>query len=198
MLINKDIEKISIDGFNCEISDHGLTYLSNKLIENEHPKLKSLSFSYTKIIEEGLIALSDYIIFNTSLIDLSIYRKIIWFKLDDGLGDEGVKHLSKGLEKNSTLKSMSFYGNFIGNLGLKYLSDSLKTNKGLEILSLNQNYYDGNGIVEFSNCFSINNTLKKIDLSFRNKTVTSDQFKIFFENLGFSRSIKSLKLYGTF
>jgi hypothetical protein len=81
-------------------------------------------------------------------------------------------------------------------LGLKYFSDALKINKGLKTLFLEKNSYDGIGIVYLSKCFSINNSLNNLEISLRNKIVTSEQYKEFFENLILNKSLNKLDLIG--
>jgi hypothetical protein len=78
LLKDKNLKDIYIDGFahreayypKC-ISDHGLTYLSNKLMEKSYPNLTSLSFSCTQIRKEGLKTLSELLLTNTSIIGIS-------------------------------------------------------------------------------------------------------------------------------
>jgi hypothetical protein len=87
LLKNKDLKQISIDGYSSEsyyqkrISDHGLTYLSNKLKEKSFPSLTYLSFMCTEIRKEGLKALSELLLTNTTIIRISFSCKKIFYNI---------------------------------------------------------------------------------------------------------------------
>jgi hypothetical protein len=76
-LKEKDLKHIFIDGNSKEsyypkcILDHGLTYLSNKLIKNKYPNLTSLTLMGTQIRKEGLKGLSELLLSNTSIVRIT-------------------------------------------------------------------------------------------------------------------------------
>ena len=70
------------------------------------------------------------------------------FILDNKIGDEGAKQISKSLETNKTLTNLylggTFFihlGNNIGVEGAKQISKSLETNKTLIILGLGGTFF---------------------------------------------------------
>jgi hypothetical protein len=85
LLINESLKDISIVGYSqvkfypkC-ISDYGLTYLSNKLIKKSYPTT-SLSFTFTRIKDEGLKELSELLLLNTNIISISFSRNLFIIK----------------------------------------------------------------------------------------------------------------------
>jgi hypothetical protein len=84
---------------------------------------------------------------------------------EKNIGDVEIKEIIELLKKNTTLISLSFWGNKIGNAGAKEIAKLLKTNKTITSLDLGYNNITGAGTKELEQALKINVTLISLNLA---------------------------------
>jgi Ran GTPase-activating protein (RanGAP) involved in mRNA processing and transport len=109
------------------------------------------------------------------------------------IGNEGCGYIFEALKINNSLSYLNLKYSFIGNEGCKYISESLKRNTSLKKLSLKGNNIGDKGCKHISEALKNNNSLQKLDFR-KNFTITSLSCTYFLEALKFNTSLQKLDL----
>jgi len=88
----------------------------------------------------------------------------------NGLGNEGIEAISKGLIQNTTLQTIDLQANGIGKEGGKYLGEMLQINTTLLDLFVDENNLQNEGVKAISKGIACNSTLETLDISDNNIT----------------------------
>lgn len=149
---------ITLKALNLNIrSDEGIHCITDLLQKND--TISSLALSCTDITDKGITAISDQLKTNYALISLEILAN---YNMENG---NGIKAVSKALQKNTTLTSFSLTHAKLGNAGAKSLSEMLQHNNSLTSLDLSYNLINVTGVTHLSSALKVNTTLKKLNLS---------------------------------
>ena len=109
------------------IGDTGASFISNAV--RETTSLKTLNMYDCGITSQGAEELSRALAPNTSLEKLDIG----W---NDGVGDEGIRHIAEALEHNKQLKELLIGGCGVTDKGAAYLASALSVNNTLKMLEM--------------------------------------------------------------
>ena len=109
------------------IGDSGASFISNAV--RETTSLKTLNMSECDITSHGAEELSRALAQNSSLEKLDIG----W---NDGVGDEGIRHIAEALEHNKQLKELWIGQCGVTDKGAAYLASALSVNNTLKLLHL--------------------------------------------------------------
>ena len=177
---------------NPSISDTGMFYIAEGLQKNT--SLKTLKMNH--INEKGGKALATAIATNTSLplVDLDIddleitedsgpvwvdmlqqntSLKDISISLSSSLpSDIGVYFIAEGLQKHTSLKTLSLIRSKITSVEAMYLSKMLMVNKCLTSLDMSDNPISDEGVAHLAESLKQNKTLKYLDIDYCNITDT--------------------------
>lgn len=169
----------SINLSNCQIEDEGVKYLL-KGIKNNH--LKDLSLARNMIKEDGIEAISKYIMENGGPRHLNLCENHENHVL------ENVDLLFKSL-KNSRVKSILYEKNKIQEEGAQKIGEYLKENDTLKILSFFDCQLTKKGFIYLFDILQVNDTISNI--TFGDNGVEIDLSYVE-EVLTYNLSIKSL------
>ena len=162
----------------CRFSTEENINLLNKLIEKNKNKLKIITFSKQRVVNN--IFTPDISKFEKANL---IYCNIVSLKYIpteilnlsfNNIGKYGIDNIVEHLKKkNSTLKKLNLSYNYLGNEGCSLISECLKYNKSLISINLSGNNILNEGLVSFANNIQkeYNTTLKSIN--FKDNSITS-------------------------
>lgn len=155
----------------CAIDDESLRGILSTLHMN--PQLVDLEPCGTSTGRNGIAAVASFSPrSSTELRSLDLRN--------NGIDDEGVKHLTLALAKNGTLQKLDLSHNasitIRGWLAVSALLESPKSN--LQELSLCNNEIDDEGAISFANALTNNCTLKALDLN-SNYSITNKGWSAF-------------------
>lgn len=120
MTPNRSLKKINVS--NTVITDKVCTKISQYLREPDL-RLHELNLSKNQIMSDGLIALAQAIIENTSLTTLNLAQNII--------REGGIIEFVQALKVNTSLQDLNLSFNKISNAGLEAFSGFLSENSTL-------------------------------------------------------------------
>jgi len=167
----------------CAIDDESLRGILSTLRMN--PQLVDLELCGSSTGRNGIAALA-------SLSPRSITELRSLDLRNNGIGDEGVKHLTLAIAKNETLQNLDLSHNasitIRGWLAVSALLEAPKSN--LQELSLCSNNIDDEGAISFAIALTKNCTLKALDLN-SNYSITSKGWVAFSKILCDTSSINS-------
>lgn len=83
----------------------------------------------------------------------------------NGIWSKGITNLAVGLEKNTTLTSLSLEGNFAGAIGAKAIGKMIKLNNTLRNFDLSKNNIGGKGVCHLASPLMNNIVLESVRLS---------------------------------
>ena len=113
-----------------QIRDAGASFISNAVMETT--SLKTLIMCHCGITSQGAEELSGALAQNSSLEKLNIG----W---NDGVGDEGIRHIAEALEHNKQLKELWISMCGVTDKGAAYLASALSVNNTLKMLHMGDN-----------------------------------------------------------
>ena len=167
------------------INGCGLRYLAEGISSSSAISKLDLSRNPIQDGEDGLSHLCQALITNTSLLELNLSRcelheqcgpllchmlkknrtlTSINLSRNDGISDQNVVSIAKGLRNNHSIKCLNLRWCDIHDLGMKSLTDCLMVNDSLEELILWHNTISPEATCYFSDMLKHNNTLKKLNL----------------------------------
>ena len=113
--------------FRNPIGDTGASFISNAV--RDTTSLKTLIMSSCDITSQGAEELSRALAQNSSLEKLDI-------GVNDGVGDEGIRHIAEALEHNKQLRKLWIDKCGVTDKGAAYLTSALSVNNTLKILHM--------------------------------------------------------------
>lgn len=158
----------------CESSDSKLSHLYMSNMRMRHNEA-----------QKG-VALGRMLKLNNSLVCLDISKL--------QLSNDDVGYLVKGLNENSTLKSLSLAGNKLAWQGSTLLANYLRENATLEELDVSANELHDNGAFAFRETLIMNSTLLYLNLS--NCGIKDEGLLAIAEGLSANQSLEALHLWG--
>lgn len=109
---------------------------------------------------------------------------------DNRIGDEGAYHLSLSTE-NSSLFVLGLSRNGITDDGVRHLSKMLERNHRLTVLGLEENEISDFGVANLATALKQNNTLQRLLLA-KNKMITDRSFDYLLDIMHNNRSLQRL------
>eukprot|EP01125_Pyxidicula_operculata_P016034 TRINITY_DN5485_c0_g1_i1.p1 TRINITY_DN5485_c0_g1~~TRINITY_DN5485_c0_g1_i1.p1 ORF type:complete len:538 (+),score=24.85 TRINITY_DN5485_c0_g1_i1:516-2129(+) len=173
----------------CSIGSNEVGVLSRVL---PHTTLQVLHLPENRLGQEGTKILCDTF---TQLTELNLRKNCIGdqgahhlssylksnklrslYLADNGIGDSGIKILSKALEDNTSLKKLDLSGNQIGKYGIFYLSKAIKENTVLSTLSLDGIKICDLGLQYLIDSLEQNFSITKLTIKHEDSHESSDEF----------------------
>lgn len=171
-----------------EMGGEGVSALADALKAFDYKFLKEIHLWGAKVEDEGMRALSNYLIVNSSVTCLDLTNcaigplgcefignifgalsrnMILKLKVDyNDIGDKGLEMLAAGLRINSTLTSLSLAFCNIGQDAARYLMEIVINQKGqLKELNLQGNHLRNYGVSILFRGLTVNNTIENLDLT---------------------------------
>ena len=179
---NKTLRRLNLSG-NPDITDTGLSFIAKGLKRNN--ALKELKMS--DVTAQGGKSLANAIATNssTALVELDIddleitndsgpafvdmlqrscALEEISFDFSPRLSDVGVSFIAEGLQKNTTVKSLSLADCNITSSGAKCIAEMLKVNNSLISLVISDNAIRDEGVSDLAEALKMNKTLMYLSL----------------------------------
>ena len=124
-----------------------------------HDSLVQLKFPSNFILSnDGVVAFSEYLKINTTLIELDMGRNDITYK--------GASRLAEAIKVNTALQSLNISYNQISDDGVIAFSECLKINTTLIELDMGCNNITYKGASRLAKAIQLNNALQKLNISF--------------------------------
>ena len=153
MLCSNNIEHLIL--FGNPIGDTGASFISNAV--RETTSLKSLDMFNCGITSQGAEELSRALAQNSSLEKLDI-------GCNEGVGDEGIKHIAEALKNNKQLKELHISDCGMADKGAAYLASALSVNNSVKLLDM-RGKLTKSGLSKLTRALSHNTGLIKLAVS---------------------------------
>lgn len=170
-------ENATLGWFHLEanrIDETGIRAIAEILKQNTKLHQLHCGFLTDGLTLDDVKALSDMLLVNTTLKDLSLYA--------NGIDTEKTKIIAETLAKNPTLEKLSLASNEIGTEGAKALADALTKNTNLQELDLSNCRLGNDGIRAIFSALKQNTGLKTFTLRCLNPNVMQDLSDMLTEN----------------
>jgi Ran GTPase-activating protein (RanGAP) involved in mRNA processing and transport len=136
---NRSLKKMNLQ--KTEITNKVCVKLGSYLMQPQL-NLHDLNLSRNLIETDGLIALSEALHINKSIVKLNLAQNMIQ--------EGGLEEFVAALKANTSLKELCLSLNKINNSGLEAFSGFLATNNTMTVLDLSKNQFSDYGFVHFA------------------------------------------------
>ena len=210
---NRSLKGLSLsDNKGIMLSDTGLSYIAEGLKRNNSLKqliMSDITALGGKSLATAIATNSCSALIELDINDLEITKdsgpafvdmlqqncslERISFDYSHRLSDVGVSFIAEGLQKNTTLKSMSLCDCNITPCGAKCLAEMLMVNSSLIYLHIAQNPIRDEGVAHLAEALEKNKTLRS--LSMNSCEITNAGVASLTDSLHLNRSLMDLTLY---